>query len=176
MGPRNKLLIPDASGSPMIARTVDAVLASRTRPVLVVVGHQADAITAALAGRPVTIVAAPDYKDGLSASLRAGLAALPPDAAATLICLGDMPLVSPAEINRLLAAYDPAAGARIIVPTHNGQRGNPVLWDRTFFPAMNTLSGDTGARSLLQRFADDVTETEIQTDSILMDFDTPQTI
>jgi molybdenum cofactor cytidylyltransferase len=176
MGPRNKLLIPDAAGTPMIARTVDAVLASRARPIHVVVGHQADAITAALATRPVTIVPAPDYKDGLSASLRAGLAALPPDTAAALICLGDMPLVRAADIDRLLDAYDPAEGRLIIVPTHNGQRGNPVLWDRSFFPAMSALTGDTGARSLLQQYAEHVTEAETQSDSILIDFDTPQSI
>jgi molybdenum cofactor cytidylyltransferase len=176
MGPRNKLLIPDATGIPMIARTVDAVLASSARPIYVVVGHQADAITAALAGRPVTIVAALDYRDGLSASLRAGLAALPPEIAAALICLGDMPLLRPADIDRLLDAYDPAEGRLIIVPTHAGQRGNPVLWDRSFFPAMTALTGDTGARSLLQQYAEHVTEAEIQSDSVLIDFDTPETI
>jgi molybdenum cofactor cytidylyltransferase len=172
MAPRNKLLLPDAAGTPMIARTVDAVLGSRARPVCVVVGHQAAAVTAALAGRPVTIVPSLDYAAGLSSSLRAGLAALPADARAAVICLGDMPLVTAADIDRVLDAYDPDEGRTIVVPVHRGTRGNPVLWDRAYFASIAALRGDAGAKRLLTENAGKITEVEMPTDAVLRDFDT----
>jgi molybdenum cofactor cytidylyltransferase len=75
--------------------------------VIVVTGHQAEAVEAALAGLDVTIVHNPDYASGLAGSLKTGLAALPPDADAFVVCLGDMPLIEPAHIDRLIAAFDP---------------------------------------------------------------------
>jgi molybdenum cofactor cytidylyltransferase len=170
--PRNKLLQPDAAGTPMIARTVDAVLASRARPVCVVTGHQSAEIMHALAGRDVVFVPAADYATGMAASLRAGITALPPEIDAALIVLGDMPLVTAAEINRLLDAYDPQAGRLVVVPMHAGQRGNPVLWDRTFFPRMAQLAGDTGARALLRENPACVTEVAFDSEFVLCDFDT----
>jgi molybdenum cofactor cytidylyltransferase len=176
MAGRNKLLAPDASGRAMVARVADAVLASGARPVSVVVGHQADAVLHALDGRDLVRVAAPDYATGLSASLRAGLAAVPATAAAALICLGDMPLVSAADIDRVIEAYDPARGRLIVVPTHGGRRGNPVLWDRRFFADMAALTGDAGARALLGRHDASVVEVDLPSDGVLVDFDTPDAI
>jgi molybdenum cofactor cytidylyltransferase len=172
-GPRNKLLAPDATGQPMVARVADAVLASSAGPVIAVLGHEADLVTQAFAGRDIFVAVAPDYAEGLSASLRAGLAAVPDDAAAVLVCLGDMPLVTAAQIDRLIEAYDPLEGRLIVVPAHNGQRGNPVLWDRRFFAAMAELTGDTGARALLQLHAESVVEVEMGSDAVTTDFDTP---
>ena len=86
------------------------------------------------AGREtVRYVQAPDYAEGLSASLKAGIAAVPPDCAAALVCLGDMPLVTGRMIDRLLAAYDPDEGRLIVLPVFHGKQGNPMLWDRRFF-------------------------------------------
>jgi molybdenum cofactor cytidylyltransferase len=176
MAPHNKLLAADAAGAAVVARAADAVLASRARPVIAVLGHQADAVAAALGTRPVRTVRAPDYEAGLSASLRAGLAALPAEADAVLVCLGDMPLVTPTLIDRLLDAYDSEQGSLIVVPTHRGKRGNPVLWDRRFFAEMAALTGDTGARALLLRHAEHVVEVECDTDAALLDFDTPDAL
>jgi molybdenum cofactor cytidylyltransferase len=176
MGPRNKLLATDANGQPMVARVADAVLASTAGPVIAVVGHEAEAVTQALAGRGVSVAMAPDFALGLAASLRAGLDAVPDDAAAVLVCLGDMPLVTPAQIDRLIEAYDPIEGRLIVVPAHNGQRGNPVLWDRRFFAEIQALSGDTGARALLKLHAESVVEVEIGSDAVLTDFDTPEAL
>ncbi len=171
MAPRHKLLVPDDAGTPMVAHVVDRILASRARPVLVVTGHRAAEIQAALAGREVTFVSAPDYADGLSASLRAGLRAIPPDSAAAVVALGDMPLVTAAAVDRLIEAYDAEEGRLIVVPTHDGAVGNPVLWDRRFFPAIAALTGDRGARPLLAQHADSVTEVEVDA-GVLRDFDT----
>ncbi len=174
MAPHNKLLMAGPGGQPMLQSAVKAAIASAATPVLVVLGHQADRLATLLRGHASTLVHAPDYADGLSASLRAGIAALPQDASAVVVCLGDMPLITAGVINEIIAAYDPDEGRTIIVPTHRGKRGNPVLWDRRFFPDMLALRGDTGARALLMRHADSVTEIDIESDAILMDFDTPE--
>jgi molybdenum cofactor cytidylyltransferase len=176
MAPTNKLLTTNAAGRSMIGQVVDATLASTTGATLVVVGHQADQVMAALAGRAVTFIHAPDFGAGLSASLRAGISALPEWCSAILVCLGDMPLVTPALIDRVVGAYDPAAGHLIVVPTHLGQRGNPVLWDRRFWPDIMGLTGDSGARALLLRHAGHVVERDLGSDAVLRDFDTPEAL
>ena len=175
MAPRHKLLVEDGAGRTMIARVIDAVLASRARPVLVVTGHRAAEVQAALAGRPVRFVAAAEYAAGLSASLRAGLSAVPADASAALIVLGDMPLVTAATIDRLIETFDPDEGRAIVAPSHDGRLGNPVLWDRRYFPAMMALTGDSGARALLRQHADAVAELASDA-TVLRDFDTPESL
>jgi molybdenum cofactor cytidylyltransferase len=172
MAPHNKLLVADRTGKPMIARVVDNVLSSRARPVFVITGHRGAEIRAAIGARPVRFVEAPDYAAGLSASLQAGIAALPAEVAAVLVCLGDMPLVTGRILDRILAAYDPDEGRAIVLPVHQGRHGNPVLWDRAFFGEFLSLAGDTGARALLQRHAGQVTEVETGADAVLRDFDT----
>jgi molybdenum cofactor cytidylyltransferase len=172
MAPRHKLLTDMADGRSMLAHTVDHVLASAARPVIVVTGHRAAEVRASLAERPVHFVLAERHGEGLAESLKAGLAALPDDAAAFLVCLGDMPLVGPTVLARMMAAYDPDEGRSIVVPVFNGQPGNPVLWDRRYVAEMQHLSGDTGARALLRRHADDVAEIEVDDDAVLVDFDT----
>jgi len=121
-------------------------------------------------------VRSPHFKAGLSASLHAGLAALPVEAEAVLVCLGDMPLLTQTLIDRLLDAYDADEGSLIVVPTYHGKRGNPVLWDRRFFAEMAALTGDTGARGLLLRHAEHVVEVECESDAVLLDFDTPDAL
>lgn len=160
----------------MVARVVDNVLASGIGPVTVVTGHARAEVEAALAGRDVRFAAAADYADGLSASLKAGLAALPPQVEGVLVCLGDMPLVTPAAIGRLLAAFDPEEGRAIVMPTHAGQPGNPVLWACEFIPEMMALTGDAGARRLISRHAERVAEVEMPDDAVLRDFDTPEAL
>ncbi|HTB47665.1 MAG TPA: molybdopterin-binding/glycosyltransferase family 2 protein [Acetobacteraceae bacterium] len=176
MAPHNKLLIADKAGKPMIARVVDNVLSSNARPILVVTGHMADQIEHALGGRPVRYVNAADYAEGLSASLKAGIAAVPPECSAALVCLGDMPLVTGRMIDRLLAAYDPDEGRLIVLPVFHGKQGNPMLWDRRFFPEILGISGDSGARFLIGKHMESVAEVEMADDAVLRDFDTTESL
>lgn len=176
MAPHNKLLIADRTGKAMIARVVDNVLSSKARPIIVVTGHQAKDIEQALGGRPVRYAHAADYAEGLSASLKAGIAAIPPDVAAAIICLGDMPLVTGRMIDRLLEHYDPDEGRRIVLPTFRGKQGNPMLWDRQFFAEILTVTGDSGARFLLGRHAEHLAEVEMADDAVLRDFDTTEAL
>ena len=175
MGARNKL-IAKIGGKPMAALVVDAVLASRVSTIIVVTGHESANVREALGDRQVVFVENPDYAAGLSTSLKAGLDALPEDVDAALICLGDMPRLSEADIDRLIAAFDPVEGRAICVPTHRGKRGNPVLWGRRFFPEMMQLSGDVGARHLIGEHADLVVEVPMDSDSILLDIDSPEAL
>lgn len=176
-GPANKLLQPfGADGAPIILHCVRAACASQARPVIVVLGHDAAAVRAALPGQDVQFVTAADYAQGLAASLRAGISALPASAGAALVLLGDMPLITPALLNSLISAHDPAAAQGIVVPLAGGKRGNPVLWDRRYFAALAALSGDRGGRGLLGQFADDVLELELGDAALLTDIDTPDAL
>jgi molybdenum cofactor cytidylyltransferase len=172
MGADNKLL-RKLHGTPMVARTVATVAASPASPVIVVTGHEAKAIETALAGQRVQFVANPRYAEGMSTSLKAGLGALPDDLDGVLVCLADMPAVASADIAKLMAAFNPTEGRAIVVPTHQGKRGNPVLFARGFIDEMRHVEGDAGARAVLSAHPDDVYEVEMQTAGILADADTP---
>jgi molybdenum cofactor cytidylyltransferase len=176
MGAANKLLAEALAGMPMVRRVVDTVLASAARPVIVVTGNEQGKVQAALRGCRATFVHNPGFADGMSTSLRAGLAALPDRTDGVLICLGDMPLVTPAVLDRLIAAFNPLEGRAICVPTWNGKRGNPVLWDRRFFAEMAALSGDVGAKHLIGEHADLVAEVPMPDDAVLTDIDTPEAL
>lgn len=169
---RNKLLLT-VDGVPMVVRAVEAALASQARPVIVVTGHEAEAVRDALAGRPVTFVHNPDFGEGMSTSVRRGLEALPEAADGALMCLGDMPGIRAGHLDRLIAAFAPQEGCAICVPTHDGKRGNPVLLGRAFFPALGTVSGDRGARGLLAEHHDQVCEVELD-EAVVTDVDTPE--
>lgn len=172
MAPLNKLLVTDGKGLPMISRVVDNVLASRARPVIVVTGHERERVEEALAGRPVLFAHAEEYAEGLSASLKAGLRAVPPDAEGLLVCLGDMPLVTGPMLDRLIGAFDPEEGRAVVQPTFRGKQGNPMLWSREFLDEMLAISGDIGARHLAAKHAERLVEVEMADDAVLRDFDT----
>ncbi|HXC91983.1 MAG TPA: molybdopterin-binding/glycosyltransferase family 2 protein [Stellaceae bacterium] len=181
MGGPNKLLaeIPGSSpgtGVPMVARVAQRLLASRARPIVAVLGNRADEVDTALGRLPVERVRNPDFADGLSTSLRRGLAALPDELDGAVVCLGDMPLISGRHLDRLIAAFNPLEGRAIVVPTRHGKRGNPVLWARRFFPEMARISGDVGARHLIGEHAELVAEVEMDDDAILVDIDTPEAL
>ncbi len=173
MGGSNKLLAT-IDGAPMIARVVDAFLASKAERVIVVLGHQAEQVRAALAGRDVRFVENPAYEEGLGASLRAGIEAIGDGADGALVGLGDMPRVTAAHIDALIAAFDPAGPETIIVPVHDRKRGHPVLWSARHFAEMRKLGGDVGARGLLERHADAVRAVPIADDAVHLDVDTPE--
>ena len=175
MGQTNKLLAK-IDGVPMVARVVDSVLATRARPIIVVTGHEAARVKRALAGRDVTFVHNADYGAGFSTSLARGLAALGEGVEGALVCLGDMPRIRPHHIERLLAAFNPAEGRTICVPTHNGKRGNPVLWAAGYFAEMKKVAGDVGARHLLGEYADELCEVAVEDDAIFIDIDTPRAL
>ncbi len=168
----NKLTLP-VDGVPLVARVVDAALASQADPVLVVTGFDGDAVRRALAGRPVGFIDNPAYADGMSTSLRCGLAALPADADGVVVCLADMPRLTTAVIDRLLAAFDPAGGTAACVPAYRGRRGNPVLLARSLFAGAAAIAGDRGARDVVSAAGDAVVVVDWDDDSVVFDVDAP---
>ena len=175
MGTLNKLLI-GIDGKPMVRHVADAVAASQASPLLVVIGHEREKVEAALAGTGAHFIVNPDFAEGLSSSVKRGLAAVPPDADGVVVCLGDMPLISAQILDRLIAAFNPVEGRAICVPTRRGKRGNPVVLGRQFFGALAALSGDVGARDLIAAHPDEVVEVEVESDAVLTDIDTPQAL
>jgi molybdenum cofactor cytidylyltransferase len=175
MGGPNKL-IAEIGGKPLVRIAAEQALASRAKPVIVVTGHQCERVEAALAGLPVRLVHNPDFANGLGTSVRAGIAAVPASADGAVICLGDMPQVDAALIDRLIAAFDPEKGALVVVPTFDGQRGNPVLWSRRFFPDLVAIEGDIGARQVIGRYREAVLEVPVSGKAAFTDIDTPEAL
>ncbi|MDF1720459.1 MAG: molybdopterin-binding/glycosyltransferase family 2 protein [Minwuia sp.] len=175
MGVENKLLA-DVSGKPMLLHAIEAVEASAATPLIVVTGHEPDRISAALGGRQAILTHNPRFADGLSTSLATGIAAVPDDCDGALVCLGDMPRITTALLDRMIAAFNPVEGRAIVIPTRHGKRGNPVLFDHRFFAAIRDVAGDTGARHLIGQHEDLVAEVAVDDDSIFMDVDTPEAL
>ena len=171
MGGPNKL-IATIGGRPLVRIAAEVALASRARPVVVVTGHERRTIETAVAGLDVRLVHNQDYAAGLSTSLGAGIAGLSADVDGAVVLLADMPAVDTAAIDRLIDAFDPDSGALIIVPTHDGQRGNPVIWSAGFFSRLMAVEGDTGGRHLIEANRDAVVEVEIGP-AVALDIDTP---
>ncbi|MEA1675245.1 molybdopterin-binding/glycosyltransferase family 2 protein [Nitrospirillum sp. BR 11163] len=167
----NKLLA-DYASQPLVRHAVIAALAANPGRVTVVLGHQAAEVRAALRGLDVRFIEAADHAQGLSASLKAGLAGVAGGGAGVLVCLGDMPRVTADTHRRLLARFDEAAGQAIVVPVAEGRRGNPVLWPADLIPAMAAITGDQGARGLLAAHADRVVEVPAD-GGVHLDVDTP---
>jgi molybdenum cofactor cytidylyltransferase len=169
MGQTKQSMLID--GQPMLARVVDTVVAG-LRQVIVVLGSSADQIEPLLAGKPVTIVINPDWREGIASSLRAGLAQATPDVDAALFVPADMPRLKLDTIRVVIARFQDT-GKAIVVPTYGGQRGNPALFARTLFPELLALRGDRGGRALFASHQADMEMIEVDDPGILIDIDTP---
>ncbi|WP_305765049.1 nucleotidyltransferase family protein [Ancylobacter sp. TS-1] len=167
----HKLTVP-LGGEPLVRRAVTAALASAARPVVVVTGHAAEAVRAALAGLDVEFAHNPDFAAGLSTSLRTGIRALPEAVDRAVVMLGDMPAIEGALVDRLAGAIDVPAGRLIAVPVAQGRRGNPVAWSRRMFPALTALEGDIGAREIIAANAGLVAEVAAEGEAVFLDIDT----
>jgi molybdenum cofactor cytidylyltransferase len=173
MGASNKLLMR-WRGKPLVAHAVEQLLASSVTTVVVVTGYQEDQVRAALSDLSVTYVSNPRFAEGLSTSLIAGIAAVPSDADGAMVALGDMPRIDAALIDSLITAFRPAEGRAICLPVFAGKWGNPVLWARRYLDDMAELSGDVGAKGLLQANLNAICEVAATSDAILADIDTPE--
>jgi molybdenum cofactor cytidylyltransferase len=146
-GDRNKLLATH-DGDPLVREVARTLLAAPVAPVVVVVGHDADRVSAALDGFDLELVHNDAYTTGQASSVRAGVRAVRDRADAAVVALGDMPFVAPETVARLVDAYAAGAGDALAA-AHDGRRGNPVCFDRRFFDALTDVTGDVGGRSIL---------------------------
>ena len=170
---RTKQLLP-FRGQTILECVLDSALASSLQRVIVVLGHQTDALESLLKGRAVTLVFNPHYGSGQSSSLKAGLRAVTEESEAVLFLLGDQPLVTPETINRILSAYESSPASPIVLPVFEGQRGNPVLFSRETFPRLETLNEDCGARPLFEEYAGHILPVAVADPSIHFDIDTEE--
>lgn len=164
-------LLAELNGRALVQHVVAAAHASGADPVVVVLGHRGDEVRASLArnGADIELVENPNHGAGLASSVVAGVRALAADVEGCLVMLGDMPLVTAADVDALIASFDPRAPS---VPVVDGRRGNPVLWPRAFFPDLVGLRGDRGARHLLESRDTRVVEVELHNQGLLLDIDT----
>ncbi|MGH7493381.1 MAG: nucleotidyltransferase family protein [bacterium] len=170
---RNKLLLP-WSGKTVIECTVDSLLQSSVHEIIVVLGFEAEKIRAAMRERKVSFVTNPDYAQGMSTSIVAGVMTVSNEAQGILISLGDLPLVTASDLGLLISAFEQAPRATIVVPVFQGQRGNPVIFHARHKAEMLELRGDIGCKSLLTRHSRRVVEVEMANDHVVRDLDTPE--
>ncbi len=157
--------------STLLEQAIDNLLNSSVDETIVVVGHRAEEITDKIAGSPVKIVLNPDYKQGMSTSIIAGLNIIDPKSQAVMLALGDQPLVESRTINHLIDAFK-KHDKGIAVPTHRGKRGHPVIFDIKYKAELLELKGDIGGREIVKNHPDDVLEVPVDSESIISDIDT----
>jgi molybdenum cofactor cytidylyltransferase len=164
----HKLLHPLPDGTPMAVAALRN-LAQGVDEVIAVVRPGDTDLMQCLAREKVRVLPCAKADQGMGASLACGVSAAP-DAAGWIIALADMPFV-PAEIVCTLAAQL-NAGATIVAPAYQGQRGHPVGFGHAFYAALSALSGDQGARHILKQNADRLSLVPSTDPGVLRDIDT----
>lgn len=181
---QHKLLLP-LGGRPVLLHVIEAALSSQAKPIILVLGHQTTQVRAQIGAharhQDITIIENPDYRQGMSTSLRRGVRALTdmknnhrqsvniPNS--TVILLADQPLITASIIDTLIATRE-ATGKAIVVPLYHGKRGNPVLLAEDLFPELMEVTGDEGGRSVIQRHPQDVATVELNEAATNYDIDT----
>jgi molybdenum cofactor cytidylyltransferase len=169
---RCKQLTP-IGGQPLLGHVLGTLRRSRIDAIVVVLGAYADEIREQVDLAGVQVVLNPDFAEGMSSSIQAGLRALPAAAEAAMIVLADQPLVTTATLDTLIAAYR-RAGGQVTLPTYHGLRGNPVIVDRALFPEVMELRGDTGCRALFGDHADSLVKVPVDDRGVVTDVDRPE--
>lgn len=159
--------------STLVERAAHVALDAGLHSVVVVTGHDADPVRAAVAGLPVQVVFNPEFAVGLSTSVRKGIAALPEGFSAALFLMADQPGVT-SEVVRALVQTHRETLAPIVLPTYQGRRGNPVLFDKSLFDELTRIEGDIGGRMLLEKYAGSLARVPVEDPGILEDIDTPE--
>ena len=168
----HKLLLP-LGGRPLLTYAVEAACASAATPVIVVLGHNAKAASAALPVGRYQIAVNADYMQGMAGSLRVGLDALPATVSGAVVALADQPLVT-AVIFAMLLAEAARQPERIIAASYAGQRGHPLYFPRALFDELRDVSGDEGGRSVIARHPDLLLLLPIADADAALDVDHPE--
>lgn len=144
-----KLLL-DWGGQPVIRRAVEQVRAGGVKDLIVVLGHEGEAIREALKGLPVRFVQNPEPEAGQASSIACGISALGPGVEAAIIALGDQPALPPDVVPRLLETFKQTRKS-VVAPLYQGVQGNPVLFAASVFPELRSLTGDRGGRAVVEK-------------------------
>lgn len=160
------------AGRPLLAHVLDALRESRVDEIVAVLGAESERIRRGVSLEGARVVVNPEYVEGMSASVRAGIRAAGPDAGAFLIVLGDQPLVKPSTYDAIVGRWA-RTGARVVVPVYRRVRGNPVLLHRSLAEEIEHVTGDVGCREIVAAHADEVVEVAVDDPGVLIDIDTP---
>ena len=171
-GGSHKLMQP-LDGRPLIQHSLTPIIASTFHQTIIVTGHLADQLTPLTQHEAAEIIFNENYQHGMGTSLATGIGALNDDIDAAFIFLADMPDITAEIIERLTAAFTANPTATICTPTHNGQRGHPVIFARQHFAALSALTGDNGAKAIIRDNTGTLLELPVNTPAILRDIDTP---
>ena len=155
----------------MLRMVTEAACATELDQVVVVVGAHAESVKQAVSDLDVDLVVNVAWRKGMSTSVKAGIGVLNAEIQATLLVLADQPALTPNLLRALVTRYR-TTGAQIVAPYYEGQRGNPVLFDRTLFPELLAIEGDQGGRAVVARHQHDIEQVEIEDPSPFMDVDT----
>jgi molybdenum cofactor cytidylyltransferase len=167
-------LVAKLDGKPIVRRVVEAALAAKARPIVVVTGYARESVEAAIADCDVSLAFNPKFASGLASSLSVGLSAMPRGIVGALVLLGDMPRIGAPLIDALIDAFLARKDALAAVPLREGQRGNPVLLSQRLFERAMRLTGDEGARRLIGALrAGELVEVEAPDMGVTSDIDTP---
>jgi molybdenum cofactor cytidylyltransferase len=167
-------LVAKLDGKPIVRRVVEAALAAKARPIVVVTGYARESVEAAIADCDVSLAFNPKFASGLASSLSVGLSAMPRGIVGALVLLGDMPQVGAPLIDALIDAFLARKDVLAAVPLHEGQRGNPVLLRQSLFERAMRLTGDEGARRVIGALgAGELVEVEAPDMGVMFDVDTP---
>ena len=169
MNGENKLT-KKIQGTPLIKRSVQNILASSIDELIVVLGYQKEIIEKLIdKNKKIKFVFNKDFESGMASSIKVGLNHLSKNTEYFFICLGDMPMVNSDIYNQLIKSRNQK---NIIVPTYNGQQGNPVLFDKSMKETAMHITGDVGAKKILELNKDKILNLEIYDQSITKGFNT----
>jgi molybdenum cofactor cytidylyltransferase len=167
-----KQLLPLGQNT-VLAQTLANVQSAALHEIILVLGASAETIRGQLPSpQGLKIVVNPAYQQGIASSLQAGLSAVDPNSDAALIILGDQPFIRPQTLDLIVEEYR-RSQAQIVIPMYQGQRGNPVLLDRSVFAEVMALEGDVGSRAIFARHLDGIVNVEVEDKGILLDLDDP---
>ncbi len=169
----NKMLL-ELGGRTLVRRAVTTAFSAGLDPVLVVLGHESDRVRAELSGLPYTAVLNSDYARGMNTSLRAGIAALPDDAAGAVVLLGDMPLVEASMVRALLTAFR-RSGPTLALSSYGGVVAPPILYGRALFPDLRALEAESCGKSVVRSHRAEAVELQWPPER-LTDLDSPEDV
>ena len=170
---RNKLLVK-VDGKQIIRRLVERALSSKVDEVIVVLGWEAKKIRDTLDDLPCRFAVNKEYRKGQSSSVKAGLREISPGTEAILVLPGDVAMINPRSIDRVMEAYNDGKNA-IVVAAHNGRSGHPILLSKKLFKEIEQIDEATfGLKSVVSRHGSEIRMVETGSESVLRDIDTPE--
>lgn len=168
MGTSKQLL--DLGGVPLLLRTINIFIEAGLRRITVVLGHEYERVGQVLAGCPVDVIVNRNYERGVGSSISTGISSLAGDVEAVLIMPGDLPLVLPSTVKKVVQTHF-RTGSPIVIPVYDARRGHPVLFHRSLFEELAQLNADWGGKEIVRKNSHLLELVEVDDPGILMDVD-----